>query len=177
VGVTTGAAGDRIAKPERLTARDRRRAREAALQMLYLWEVGHGEARDVPASYWALEIGGVSVPPRVRVLAERLALGTIERVGEIDPIIVASAEHWRLARMAVVDRLILRLAAFELMAGAEAPPSVVINEAIELARTFSTEDAVKFVNGVLDAVKRRLGAPDGATSGPDSETEDRPPGQ
>lgn len=141
----------------RLTSRDRHRAREAALQMLYQWEVGHGEPADVPVSYWTLERGGTPSSPAIREFAEGLALGTIRHVGEIDPLIAASAEHWRLARMAVVDRLILRLAVFEMQGGDAVPASVVINEAIELARTFSTEDAVKFVNGVLDAIRRRLG--------------------
>jgi len=124
--------------------------------MLYQWEVGHGDPADVPPSYWTLERSGTPPSPAFRQFADGLALGTIRRVAEIDPLIAAAAEHWRLARMAVVDRLILRLAVFELQSGGAVPASVVINEAIELARTFSTEEAVKFVNGVLDAIRRRL---------------------
>lgn len=124
--------------------------------MLYQWEVGRGEPADVPVSYWALERSGAPPSPAFREFAENLALGTIRRAAEIDPLIAAAAEHWRLTRMAVVDRLILRLAVFELQRGEGVPGSVVINEAIELARTFSTEEAVKFVNGVLDAIRRRL---------------------
>jgi transcription antitermination protein NusB len=141
----------------RLTARDRHRAREAALQMLYQWEVGHGEPAEVATSYWMLDGAGMPVSDAARRMATELALGTIAGVPAIDPLLADSADNWRLARMAVVDRLILRLAVHELQSG-DAPPSVVINEALELARTFSTEDAVKFVNGVLDAIRRRLEA-------------------
>lgn len=141
----------------RLTARDRHRAREAALQMLYQWEVGRSEPAEVAASYWTLERAGTPASEVVRRMATELALGAIAAVHENDPLLADSADNWRLARMAVVDRLILRLAVHELRSG-DAPPSVVINEALELARTFSTEDAVKFVNGVLDAVRRRLEA-------------------
>jgi N utilization substance protein B len=126
--------------------------------MLYQWEVGHIEPADVPACYWTLDHGGGPVPPEVKAMADGLALGTIGRVQEIDPLITASADNWRLERMAVVDRSILRLAIFELRMSGEVPHSVVIDEALELARTYSTEDAVRFVNGVLDAVWRRLEA-------------------
>ena len=74
---------------------------------------------------------------------------------EIDALLETAADNWRLSRMAVVDRTVLRLGAYELLAGA-APPAVVIDEAIELARTFSGEEAARFVNGVLDGVKRAL---------------------
>ncbi len=141
-----------------LTPRERHRAREAALQMLYQWEVGRAAPADVTESYWTLDGAAPAASAAVRALAESLALGTIGRVGEIDPLIAAGADNWRLTRMAVVERLILRLAVFELLGGAATPPAVVIDEALELARTFSTEDAVKFVNGVLDAVRRQLDA-------------------
>jgi N utilization substance protein B len=126
--------------------------------MLYQWEVGHGEPAEVPGTYWTIERAGTPASATVRSVANALLLGTISRMDVIDPLIAASADNWRLVRMAVVDRLILRLAVFELQAAEALPHSVVINEAIELARTFSTEDAVKFVNGVLDAVRRRLEA-------------------
>lgn len=150
----------------RLTTRERHRAREAALQMLYQWEVGHGDPADVTASYWTLEGAAPPASLAVRTLAVELALGTINRVAEIDPLIVASADNWRLARMAVVDRLILRLAVFELLGVEPIPHAVVIDEALELARTFSTEDAVKFVNGVLDAINRRIGTATGTPPAP-----------
>jgi N utilization substance protein B len=95
-------------------------------------------------------------PEEVRVFAMRLAGGVAARVADIDPMIGEAAEHWRLERLNVLDRLILRLAIFELLHERETPAKVVINEALELARTFSGDEAVRFVNGVLDAVRRKL---------------------
>lgn len=142
--------------PERLSPRDRHKAREAALQMLYQWEVGRIDAAEVPPAFWTLERGGVLPAPALRALAGELALGTIRRVTDLDRLIEAHTEHWRLPRMSVVDRQILRLAVFELQESPAVPAAVVINEALELARRFSTEDAVRFVNGVLDAIRRDL---------------------
>ena len=147
---------------DRVAPRDRHRAREAALQMLYEWEVGRFEPAEVAAAYWLTERAGGGVPLAVRALAEALALGTIGSVSAIDPLISACADNWRLERMAAVDRAILRLAVFELQRSGDVPHAVVIDEALELARTFSTDDAVRFVNGVLDAVRLRLeAAPEG----------------
>jgi N utilization substance protein B len=126
--------------------------------MLYEWDVGRVEPADVPAAYWLMEREGGGMPPAVRARAEALALGAIGRVAEIDPLIAACADNWRLERMAVIDRAILRLAIFELQDPEDVPHAVVIDEALELARTFSGEDAVRFVNGVLDAVRQRLEA-------------------
>jgi N utilization substance protein B len=77
-------------------------------------------------------------------------------VGDIDPMIVEAAENWRIERMNVLDRLILRMAIYEFLHEPETPAKVIINEALELARTFSTDDSVRFINGVLDAVRRTL---------------------
>jgi transcription antitermination protein NusB len=130
----------------------RRAARRAALQMLYQWEVGRTPLDEVARTFWAMD--GPALAPADRELALALAYGTVAEQAGIDERIAAAAEHWRLDRMAVMDRLILRLAVWEL-GHLDTPPKVVINEAIELARTFSTEDAVKFVNGVLDGIRRR----------------------
>jgi transcription antitermination protein NusB len=86
-----------------------------------------------------------------------LLTGVTEAVGGIDPVIVESAEHWRIARMNVLDRLILRLAIYEFLHEVDTPARVIINEALELARTFSGDDSVRFINGILDAIRRRLG--------------------
>ena len=94
------------------------------------------------------------MPEAAQQFAEHLTSGTIARLPELDTIIERHAQNWRLSRMAVIDRLILRLAVFELLHEPETPPGVVIDEALELARTFSEEDAVRFVNGVLDAVHK-----------------------
>ena len=92
----------------------------------------------------------------LRAFAVRLTTGVSDAVGNIDPVIVESAEHWRLERMNVLDRLILRMAIYEFLHEADTP-RVIINEALELARTFSGDDSVRFINGILDAVRRRLG--------------------
>ena len=134
----------------------RHRARESALQMLYQWEIGGTDLDEVWAAYD--RVRPIELDESAREMALALVAGTAACLGRIDPLIVAQAEHWRLERMPVVDRLILRLAVFEFLASPDTPRAVVINEAVELARTFSTEAAVKFVNGVLDGIARRLPA-------------------
>ena len=132
----------------------RRRGRVAALQLLYQREVGGAEGprfdRAV-ALYWREH----PAPDAPRRFADRLLRGTLDELDRIDPLIESAADNWRLSRMAVIDRLVLRLGAYELLA-AETPAAVVIDEAIELARTFSDGPSPRFVNGVLDAVRRRL---------------------
>ncbi len=138
---------------------ERHAAREAALQILYQWEIGGAPLDDTLAAYWEVreEDPDVSAIAEVdREYAAALARGTAAHMAEIDPLLEAQAEHWRLARMAVVDRLILRLAAYELRHEPDAPAPVVINEALELARTFSGEDAVRFINGILDGLARKI---------------------
>jgi N utilization substance protein B len=134
----------------------RRRAREAALQMLYQWEVGRASAHEAIATYWPTHDADHELPEPLREFANELIRGTISRVKDIDAILSAHAQNWRVERMAVIDRLILRLAVYEFLADANTPPRVVINEALELARSYSGEEAVGFVNGVLDAVRKEL---------------------
>jgi N utilization substance protein B len=141
----------------RLGREARHRAREAALQMLYQWEVGRSSLPDVLQTFWLHEHPAAgALSDEHRNFAEALAAGVVGTVGNIDPIIVEAAEHWRIERMAVIDRLILRLAVHEFLQEPDTPARVIINEALELARTFSNDDAVRFVNGVLDAIRRRL---------------------
>jgi N utilization substance protein B len=138
---------------------ERRGARAAALQILYQWEIGGAELDDTLAAYWDVrEVDPAEGTPDAldREYAATLARGTAGRLAEIDPLIEAQAEHWRLSRMAVVDRLILRMAAYELRYEPDAPAAVVINEALELARIFSSDDAVPFINGVLDGVAKKM---------------------
>jgi N utilization substance protein B len=135
--------------------RARRRAREAALQMLYQCEVGRVAPDEAIAAYGEIEQEARLESPQAESFAARLVSGTVEHAGEIDPVIAASAEHWRPERMAVIDRLILRMAVYQLRHVPDVPPNVVINEAIELARRFGGEESGRFVNGVLDAVKRK----------------------
>ncbi len=133
-----------------------RRSREAAVQMLYQWEVGRLAVSEVADSFWRIGDVDDDMPERVRQRARALVDGTVAAVGSIDPIISEASSHWRLDRMAIVDRLVLRLAVYELLHEPGTPPAVVIDEALELARRFSSDDSVSFVNGVLDAIKRRI---------------------
>ena len=135
----------------------RHRAREAALQILYQWDIGRGEVDEAAATFFTLQWPNPDPPPEeLRAFATALAHDTVARLAEIDLLIAETAERWRPERMAVLDRLTLRMAICELQRDRETPPAVVINEALELARTFSTEESVKFINGMLDAVRKKL---------------------
>ena len=132
----------------------RRKAREIAIAFLYQWDLRGDEV--LP------ELDDLLVKdrrePEVAQYVKLLVNGTIEHRADIDALITAAAEHWRIERMAVVDRNILRMATFEMSYRKEdVPPKVAINEAIELAKRFSTGESGAFVNGVLDRVKRGLG--------------------
>jgi len=123
--------------------------------MLYQWEVGQAAPDTLAADYGTIEQEGTPpLTPAGRRFAESLVAGTVAHVAEIDQLIGSHAQHWRLERIAIVDRLILRLAIYELLHAPDTPPSVVMDEALELARTFSEEEAVRFVNGILDAVHK-----------------------
>jgi N utilization substance protein B len=135
----------------------RRRARESALQILYQWEVGRGDIGRAVDTYFDLQWPDEGpAPGEVRTFASSLARDTVERLSAIDPLIAGATERWRPERMPVLDRLIMRMAICELMRDTTTPPAVVINEALELARTFSTEESVKFINGMLDGVRKRI---------------------
>ena len=140
--------------------KDRRhRAREAALQILYQWDIGRGDVERAADTFFEYQWPDAGAPSEaLRGFASALARDTVARLDTIDPLIAETAERWRPERMAVVDRLILRMAVCELIRDSETPPPVVINEALELARTFSTEDAVKFINGMLDGIRKKLAA-------------------
>lgn len=138
----------------------RRRAREAALQILYFWEIGRAQPLSAIEAYFAEH--HPDADEELTGFASRLALGTIGDVQALDQAIERHARRWRVDRLAVIDRLVLRMAIWELQHEPETPPAVVINEALELARRFSSEEAVRFVNGVLDAVRRDRQAPPGA---------------
>jgi len=134
----------------------RRRAREAALQMLYQSEIGREDAETTIGTFWAAREPGSDLPEPLRAFGNGLVRGTMARLPEIDGILGAHAQNWRVERMAVIDRLVLRLAVYELLVEAETPSGVVINEALELARTYSGDESVAFVNGVLDSVRKEL---------------------
>jgi transcription antitermination protein NusB len=135
----------------------RHRAREAALQILYQWEIGKRDVSAAAETFFTLQWPNADAPPDdLRAFATTLAGDTVDRLAEVDALIADTAERWRPERMAVIDRLILRLSVAELLRGSGTPPAVVINEALELARTFSTEEAVKFINGMLDAIRKKI---------------------
>ena len=149
-----------------------RRARGAALQILYQMEVGRVTARDAIRTYWPardaerLDPAGAhdegeadaaaDLPEPLREFANALVDGTMARVAEIDALLGAHAQNWRVERMAVLDRLVLRLAVYELLSAPETPARVIINEALELTRAYAGDEAVGFVNGILDAVRKTL---------------------
>jgi N utilization substance protein B len=126
--------------------------------MLYQWEVGGAPMSQVAPTFFT---EGPAAAQRVseenQLFARQLAEGVEATLGDLDPLIAEAAEHWRLERMNVVDRLILRLAVYEFLRERETPAKVVINEALELARTYGTDQTVRFINGILDGIRRRLG--------------------
>jgi N utilization substance protein B len=151
--MTTNAERRAAERPEK---ESRHRAREAAVQMLYQWEVGRASMFEVGQTFWSGPAMSEPLSDDLQTFATRLAAGVAGTVADIDPMIAEAAEHWRVERMNVLDRLILRLAIYEFLHEPETPAKVVINEALELARTFSTDDSVRFINGILDAVRRTL---------------------
>src|SRR5687768_16003063 len=109
--------------------------------MLYQWEIGRVGPHEAIVSYWPARDAEQEVSEELRAFANGLVKGTIEQVGEIDQLLTAHAHNWRIERMAVIDRLVLRLAVYELRTEPETPARAIINEAIELARTFSGDEA------------------------------------
>jgi transcription antitermination protein NusB len=131
----------------------RRKSRELALQMLFQADMGRQSSEQVRKTFWSerqdLEEG-------VRGFADDLFRTGMERSGDIDAAIEKHAQHWRMERMAAVDRNVLRTAVAEFMAYPKTPRPVIINEALEIARKFSTPESVTFINGVLDSVAKDL---------------------
>lgn len=133
----------------------RHRSRKRALQVLFEWDMRGGPVdRAISHFYDSLYSEENENPPKPDKFMEELARGTVAKADEIDRKIESKAEHWRLDRMPVVDRNILRLAIYELSQQA-VPAPVVIDEALELARQFSNDESVPFINGILDAVHRQ----------------------
>lgn len=127
----------------------RTKARECAFQILYQWDMTREPMDYVLNLFWKVRSG----TPEMKKMAERLARGAQREVEGLDEKVTASLINWRFDRVAGVDRNILRLAAYELVHERDTPPSVVIDEAVELAKRFGEADSPPFVNGVLDAVK------------------------
>ena len=132
----------------------RRKARECALQMLFAADVASTRPDELARNFWS-ELADGELDEDGREFATRLALGTLAHQEEVDVRIKSRAEHWRIDRMATVDRNVLRLAVYEFI-HEPTPRTVAINEALEVARRFSTYEATQFINGILDAIKRDL---------------------
>jgi N utilization substance protein B len=129
----------------------RHKARQYALQMLFQWEIGQQEPRRIEEGFWRIARAEKST----RAFANDLFEGVVKNASELDAVVTAHIENWRLERLALIDRAILRLGVHELRAGTT-PRKVVVDEAVELAKAFSSEDAAGFVNGVLDSVLHAL---------------------
>jgi N utilization substance protein B len=145
----------------------RHKARECALQMLFASDVVHIPCDELTNHYWN-ELGDTSIDDKTREFANGLVCGTMSDIETIDDRIRTRAEHWRIERMAIVDRNVLRLAVYELIYQ-DTPGTVVINEALEIARKFSTFEATQFINGILDAIKQDVEAAAGDGSAEQSQ--------
>lgn len=129
----------------------RHKAREYALQMLFQWEIGRQDPHRIEEGFWRM----AKAEKNTRTLANQLFEDSVGDAAKLDALVAEYAKNWRLERMAVIDRAILRLAACELHSG-KTPPKVVLDEAVELAKTFSSQEAASFVNGVLDGLLKSL---------------------
>jgi N utilization substance protein B len=142
---------------------ERTRGREAALQLLYRANVGKladtagAESAETLDAYWAeaADYLGGEASYSVRTFAEGLVRGVRAGEADLDALIASALQNWRLERVALIDKLILRIAAFELTRAAD-PPAVIIDESVELARRFAADDSVRFINGVVDGIRKKL---------------------
>jgi len=132
---------------------NRRKSRELTLQTLYQAEVNGSE----PLAQFTLFCENFQVNPKIVPLAQELLAGIGEHLAEIDDLIRQHTKNWRVDRMSIVDRSLIRLGAYELLFRADVPPTVAINEAIEIAKRYSTDDAPSFINGILDAIRHGQG--------------------
>jgi transcription antitermination protein NusB len=136
-----------------IKATSRRKSRELALQMLFQLDMAKQDAGEVRRTFWSERM---DLDENVRAFADKLFGIACERAAEIDEIIERNAQHWRMERMAAVDRNLLRTGVAEFLGFPEIARPIVINEALEIARRFSTPESVTFINGVLDGVAHEL---------------------
>lgn len=129
----------------------RHKSREFALQMLFQWDMARQDPARIEQHFWKT----ARAAEQTRKFAHELFEGTVAEADAADALVAEVSENWRLERLAAIDRSILRLAIYEFRFGT-APPKVVINEALELAKKFSSEDAPAFLNGILDAALKKL---------------------
>lgn len=133
---------------------DRRKGRELALQALYQRDLSGNQSPEWPVAF----LRHFDAGDDVNAFALALVEGVLERGAAIDALITEVSEHWRFERLSKIDLNVLRVATYELLATPDVPVSVVLNEAIEIARRFGTQESALFVNGVLDAIADRVGA-------------------
>ena len=131
----------------------RRKAREQALQVLYQMEMQGGDLKAILNLYWKNHEDAAGP---VREFTTQLAEGTLRNLPEIDELIGKYSTHWRVPRMSVIDRNILRLGVYELLYLHDVPTSVTLNEAIEIAKKFGTESSSAFINGILDHIAKEV---------------------
>lgn len=134
----------------------RRQAREAAVQMWYQIDQGHFDVAEAERNYWAVH----EVAPDIKEFASLLVHGVAREQANIDALLIQHSAHWRLPRMAAVDRNILRVAAYELLHCADVPLRVTLNEAIEIGKKFGTEESGAFINGILDQIAKTVDKPE-----------------
>ena len=134
----------------------RHHAREAALQVLYFCHISGADPDEALTAFFDEHFP--DAVDSVRSFASTLVHGAVGDAAALDALIEQHSQHWRLERLAIIDRLILRMGGWELQHHPDVAPAIVIDEAIELARTYSSDESVGFVNGVLDAIKKALGA-------------------
>jgi transcription antitermination protein NusB len=133
----------------------RRKARELALQMLYQFDLSSNPPQQIVDTFEELQ----KSKPNTREFATKLFQGTIDNLARIDEMIAAQADNWRITRMAVVDRNIIRMSIYELLEESETPKLVIIDEAIEIGKKFGTQKSSQFINGILDGILKRYNLP------------------
>ncbi|WP_420238583.1 transcription antitermination factor NusB [Telmatobacter bradus] len=136
-----------------MSAGNRRKSRELAMQMLFQADMAHQSPEDVRATFWR---AADPVEADVRGFAEDLFRVAIDRQEKIDELIAANSRHWKLERMPAVDRNLLRMAVGEMLAYRSTPFPIVINEALEIARRYAAPESINFLNGMLDSIARSL---------------------
>jgi N utilization substance protein B len=129
----------------------RRKARELALQMLYQYDLSSNPPAQIVDTFEELQ----KSKPNTREFATKIFQGTIDNLEKIDEMITAQADNWRLSRMAVVDRNIIRMSIYELLNEPDTPKLVIIDEAIEIGKKFGTQKSSQFINGILDGILKR----------------------
>jgi transcription antitermination factor NusB len=136
--------------------RKRTRAREIALQLLYQADIRHEGLSAIMDDFFKTQLSNTDeLDPSIKEFAVNLAKGTLENIKSIDGVISSYAQNWQLERMAVIDRNIMRMACYELLHIDDIPPKVSINEAVDLAKKYGDTESGKFVNGILDKVKKK----------------------